>query len=123
MTRILVIDDNRDIRDSLREILECKGYEVTTAIDGNEGYRMFQKERVDLIIMDIVMPGKDGLETIWDMRKEVPDVKIIAISGGIRSGKGDLYLELSRKMGVKYSMEKPLDIDKLLSFVEELAGK
>ena len=123
MKKILVIDDNRDIRESLQEILESNGYEVSTASDGHKGYIVFQETPSDLIITDILMPGKDGLEMILSIREENPDVHIIAISGGTTTGNGETYLRSSRDLGVAHTFTKPIDIKTLLKTVEELVGK
>ena len=80
MPRILVIDDEEIVRDMLRNLLQHAGYEVTEAPDGDEGVRLYQAERPDLLITDVFMPGRNGLEVIKELREEDPDAKIIAIA-------------------------------------------
>jgi CheY-like chemotaxis protein len=86
MLRILIIDDEDQFRSMLRRVLERASYEVVEAQDGNEGIQRCREAPMDLIITDILMPGKEGLETIMDLRREFSQVKIIAISGGGRTG-------------------------------------
>jgi YesN/AraC family two-component response regulator len=82
MARILIIDDESQIRSMLRLMLERVGYEVVEAPDGIEGIRKYREKPADLIITDLIMPNKDGIGMIIDLKKEFPEVKIIAMSGG-----------------------------------------
>jgi DNA-binding response OmpR family regulator len=118
MPRILVIDDEEDIRDLLRTILQSKGYEVVEAANGEAGLRIFQSMPVDLVMTDILMPEKEGLSTIMDLKKTKPGLKIIAMSGGaLKSGH---YLSVARKFGADRVLEKPFHIDAVLEAVEAL---
>lgn len=92
VTTILVIDDERDVREFIRNVLEDEGYRVLLARDGEEGMEIFHDESLDLVITDIVMPRKGGIETIIEMRRERPDTRIIAISGGSRNGPDVLHV-------------------------------
>ena len=94
MARILIIDDDPSFLTMLRHMLESKGYEVISATDGNMGIRMYKEKGADLVITDIIMPEKEGMETISDLCEENPDVKIIAISGG-GSLDPDNFLEMA----------------------------
>ncbi len=118
---ILVIDDEAQARRMLRVFLERLGHEVLDAEDGEAGLKSLRDNAVDLIITDIVMPNKEGLETITDIRRLKDDIKIIAISGGGRFGNTD-YLEIAKRFGADYSFAKPLDLDVLEKAVEELLG-
>ena len=122
MTRILVVDDDKDIRESLRDIMEHEGYDVSIAANGNEAVRIFEEQEADLIIVDIFMPEKDGIDTIIDLNRQYHDVKIIAISAGNPFGKKDLYLGLAKKIGASHTFEKPLNIEKLLAAIKEMLG-
>jgi len=82
MESILIIDDEAQIRSMIRLILEREGYVVMEAPDGTEGIRQFREKPTDLIITDIIMPNKDGIGMIIELKKEFPGVKIIAMSGG-----------------------------------------
>jgi len=84
MARILVIDDDDQILRTLHQVLEMEGHEVVDTSNGKEGIKFFRENGADLIITDIVMPEKEGLETIMELRRDFPDIKVIAISGGGR---------------------------------------
>ena len=82
MARILLLDDDRALRDVVRMILEEAGHVVNDAPDGRAGVEMYRESPSDIVITDIRMPEKTGNETILELRAEFPDVKIIAMSGG-----------------------------------------
>jgi CheY-like chemotaxis protein len=103
----------------LREILEHAGYEVEEASNGEEGIRRYREKQADLIITDIIMPKKEGIETITDLRVEFPDVKVIAISGGGRLGP-EPYLELAKGFGANRIIMKPFTTTEILEAVQEL---
>ena len=119
MARILVIEDDNDVRESLRQVLEQVGYEVEEACDGEEGIERYREKQADLIITDIIMPKKEGIETITDLRVEFPDVKVIAISGGGRLGP-EPYLELAKGFGANRIIMKPFTTTEILEAVQEL---
>lgn len=119
MARILVIEDDNDVRESLRQVLEHVGYEVEEACDGDEGIERYREKQADLIITDIIMPKKEGIETITDLRVEFPDVKVIAISGGGRLGP-EPYLELAKGFGANRIIMKPFTTAEILEAVQEL---
>jgi len=122
MARILVIDDDPQVRDMLKQVLERAEYEVGVAPGGNVGVKIHQSDPADLIITDIVMPGKEGLETIMEFRRYFPAVRIIAISGGGKTGPHD-YLNIAKAMGAQKTFAKPFDLPELLSAVRELLQK
>jgi len=93
VARILVIDDDRKLREVISRALERAGYDVLEADDGEAGIRLYREHGADLIITDIFMPERDGLETILQLRRESPGVKIVAISGGDSTGRLDLRKE------------------------------
>ena len=119
MKKILVIDDEAFICKMLKKLLEKNHYTVMDASDGKKGIQIFQERHPDLIITDLIMPGKEGLETIREIKKLNPDIKIIAMSGG---GVVDpeLYLQLAEKMGANKSFSKPIDNEVLLLTVKNL---
>src|SRR3954462_3398936 len=86
MTRILVIDDDEQFRCAIGEMLAQSHFNVVLAADAEDGLRIFRSEAVDLVIVDIWMPEKDGLETLMELRRIDPKAKVIAISGGGRLG-------------------------------------
>ncbi len=119
MARILVMDDDEQIRTTIHQVLDLEGHEVIEAPDGKEGINLFKESGADLIITDIVMPEKEGLETITELRRDFPDIKIIAISGG---GRGDpkSYLTLAKGFGALRTLTKPFEREELLEAVREL---
>jgi len=119
MKRILIIDDEEAMRDMLYQIIEGEGYEIVTACDGDKGIKLHRKTPFDLIITDIVMPGKEGLETIMELKRHFPNLKIIAISGGGRI-KPDNYLAMTKELGADKIFMKPFDIDDFLETVREI---
>ncbi len=119
MPCILIIDDDHQVRAMLRQMLEREGYEVMEACDGAEGVRLYREQQADIIILDIIMPNKEGIETIADLKMEFPEVKIIAISGGGRIGP-EAYLEVAEGFGALRIFTKPVEREKLLTTVREL---
>jgi CheY-like chemotaxis protein len=119
MARILVIDDDEQVLDMLYESLTREGYDVLRASNGEQGLRRYRQEPVDLIITDIIMPEKEGIETIIELRQDFPDVKIIAMSGGGRIGTND-YLHLAKIFGVQRTFTKPVAREQLLDAITEL---
>ncbi len=119
MKRILVIDDDVQFRQMLRQMLERAGYEVVDAADGRKGMKLFCAAPADLVITDIVMPEQEGIETIIELKRDFPDIKIVAISGGGRIDSKD-YLELAEHFGVTRTFGKPLDREEFLAAIAEL---
>ena len=119
MSKILIIDDNNQFREMLHEMVEREGYTVFSALDGAEGMKIFRQEKPELVITDIIMPEKEGLETILELKKMVPEVKIIAISGGGRSHPGD-YLRTAKYFGASRTLAKPFSKNELLSAIVEV---
>jgi CheY-like chemotaxis protein len=122
MGRVLVIDDEPQIRSMLRMMLERAGHEVEEAPDGIEGIRIYRNNPVDLIISDLIMPNKDGIGMIIELKKEFPDVKIIAMSGG-GLNKPEGYLEGAKKLGAQRTLTKPIDRDELLRTVSDILNE
>ncbi len=116
--QILVIDDDKQIRRVLKEILENANYSVIEACDGEEGLSTCRKETVDLVITDILMPGKEGPETIRELSQEWPNLKVIAISGGFISNLD--VVELAKKFLVNRVLYKPFDNEMLLDTVRDV---
>jgi len=122
MARILIIDDEDELRSMLRRMLEQAGHEVTEAVNGAEGIELYERDRPDLIITDIIMPEKEGVETIIALRRADPDLPIIAISGGGRLEATD-FLPMARKLGARRTLSKPFRRDQLLEAVDECLAK
>ena len=119
MARILIVDDEAPIRKLLRQILEREGYEVIDAPDGMVATELYHEAPADLIIMDILMPEKDGLETMVELCNEYPSTKVIAISGGGVTGRLNL-LPAAQHLGAIRTFKKPFDRRELLDAVTEL---
>ena len=119
MSKILVIDDEASIQKLLTAIFERGGHEVMTAGNGNEGIALLDSYEPDLIVCDLLMPEKEGLETIREIREKNADVKIIAISGG-GVVQPEMYLKLAEKVGANQSFTKPVNSSALMSAVNTL---
>ena len=118
MSKILVIDDDEILNGMLVQLLSQAGYEAEGALDGKLGIRLLEAKPFDLIVTDIVMPEKEGLETILDIRKLRKNIPIIAISGGGRLGP-DHYLGVALAFGADYAFQKPFDTEPFLGAVRE----
>lgn len=118
MPSVLVVDDEDQLRQLIREILEQAGYQVTEARDGKEALLQYRLAPADVVIMDILMPEQDGLETTSTLRREFPNVKIIAITGssemiGILS-----FLDVAKMLGAHRALQKPFEMQTLLDTVQ-----
>ena len=121
MTAILVVDDQKELRTVLRRVLTEANYEVAEAEDGDAALAAFRASPPTLVITDIIMPGKEGIEVIATMKRERPEVKVLAISGGGRTHVMD-FLAIARKAGADAALEKPFRKSDLLARVVELLG-
>ena len=118
---VLVIDDDELTRMTIANILRKNGCTVIEAHNGNEGLSLFQKENPHLVITDMLMPDKEGLETIADIRALNPATMVIAMSGG-GSTQNMAFLKLSEKVGANRLMSKPIKPDELMHTVKSLMG-
>jgi CheY-like chemotaxis protein len=121
MARILVIDDDAPTRKTLRRVLESAGHEVVEARNGKVAISLYGKTPADLVISDMIMPEAGGAETIAGLRKDYPEVKIIAMSGGGRIGP-DAYLRVAEKLGASHTLTKPFGKKDLLEAVQAVLG-
>ena len=121
MASVLVIDDDPAMRSTLRRILERDGHEVREAEDGDRGIRTFRAQPTDIVITDVLMPGKEGIETIVELREEAPEVRILVISGG-GSMRVEAMLDDATAIGADASLAKPFTIDQLRNAVAALLG-
>ncbi len=119
MARILVIDDDDLLRRFVVALLEKRKYDVQSADSGEAGLRLAAATEFDLVVTDIVMPGTPGLETISEIRRQWPEIKILAISGG-GSSKGD-YLQYASRLGANAVLAKPFEPTEFLDIVARLA--
>jgi two-component system response regulator (stage 0 sporulation protein F) len=123
--RILVIDDDDLVRTTVRQMLEAKGFDVVIASDGHHALRILDDTRFDAILVDIFMPGMDGLETIRAFRQRSPDIAIIAMSGtkfceGTASAPD--FLLMATKLGANGSLRKPFRSRDLVETIETCLG-
>src|SRR5687768_15207169 len=121
MKRILVIDDDEQMRGFFEEALTRSGYEVFTAPDGGKGLQACAQNGVDLVVTDLFMPEKEGCETIVELRRAWPAIKIIAVSGGSKTGKD--CLPIARALGAHRALSKPISSKSLLEAVREMLGE
>jgi CheY-like chemotaxis protein len=119
--RILLIEDEEGVRRLLRVALEAMGYSVAEAREGKEGLALFAKTPADLVLTDLVMPGKEGLETIRELRKSHPNLKIMAMSGGSRTKASD-NLKMAKIFGADAVISKPFSVDQIARAVADLLG-
>ncbi|PCJ54387.1 MAG: response regulator [Candidatus Hydrogenedentota bacterium] len=122
MAKILIIDDDAQIRSLVTKIMEIAGHEVVCAEDGVDGMKFFKGDSFDLVITDIIMPHKEGLETIVELKEYNPDIPIVAMSGGGRVEPDD-YLKLAKIRGASVILKKPVEGSMLVTIVEELLAK
>ena len=122
MKRILVIDDDVEIRTMISEALDRSGYETVQAPDGYEGMRLHRSRPADLVITDIFMPEKEGVETIRELKTLTPSLKIIAMSGGARFLDKTRTLHLAGMLGADLTLPKPVVLSELLDAVKTLVG-
>jgi DNA-binding response OmpR family regulator len=115
----LVIEDNDAVRRMVRRVLVDEGYEVQEAADGRAGLNVYREEPSDLVITDIVMPDTEGLETIRELCRHDPSVKIIAMSSAGGGGPAG-YLDLALKFGARRILTKPFTHDELRTAVAEV---
>ena len=121
MAYILVVDDEEKVCAMLRDVLDEAGHEVQTACGGEEGLRQFQARQPDLVITDILMPIKGGLDLIKKVRDQRPDQPVIAISGGGKDGKLNFLSTAKTFPGVK-TLGKPFGHRELLKLVSQVLG-
>ena len=117
MATILVAEDNDDLRYIIRDILIGSGHTVIEACDGSEVSDLLDKNTVDLLITDIVMPEQEGIQTIVFVHRQFPAVRIIAMSGGGSLGGADYYLDMAKSFGADAILEKPFAMAKLKQIV------
>lgn len=118
MATILLIDDDPQVRRTLARMLS-RSHLLIEAADGFEGVRLFTQHRPDLVITDILMPNKEGIETIMELRRLSPGVKILAISGGGYRVKTD-FLSMAEELGADATLQKPIELADLLAAVDRL---
>ena len=116
---VLVIDDESALREILSQVLTDAGHRVVSAENGKEASKALAKAAFDVVLTDVIMPEKDGMQVISEVRKKFPEVRIIAMSGGGHVSR-DQYLKIAKGLGAHAVLEKPFANQKLLDTIEEL---
>jgi len=111
MARILIIDDDDTLRGIIVKSLTYAGHQVTQTNNGRKGVELFRSDPTDLVITDMVMPEQEGMETIKILHREFPQLRIIAMSGGLDGS--ELYLDLTKRLGAAYTLSKPFTLQQL----------
>jgi YesN/AraC family two-component response regulator len=119
MTKILIIDDEPSVRKTLKKLLEKNNYQVIEAQNGDIGIKVCLECKPDLVITDLIMPKKEGIETIRELKKQKPNIPIIAISGGGVNGP-EMYLNLASEFGAIRTFAKPIDNKIFISAIKEI---
>lgn len=122
MASILVIEDDEQFREMLKRLLEDEGHAITEAANGIEGIDYYRNSPTELVIIDLFMPEKEGIETIRELKKDFPESKIIAISGGGRKGIFHI-LETAKMIGADRALSKPFDPPELFDIIKEMLEK
>jgi DNA-binding response OmpR family regulator len=122
MAVILLIDDERGMRQIIVKTLERAGHSVLQAENGETGLALFMSHKPQLVITDVFMPDKDGIETIREIKAQAPGTRILAVSGGGRAGRTE-FLDVAKSFGADMALQKPFRIQSLLETVEQLLGK
>ncbi len=129
MKRILLIEDDALHREWLKIALENADYEIFEASDGSEGLRLYREHPCDIVLTDMYMPEKDGIELILELKQRYPSVKIIAMSGGGLKGELDpsnrgaeVTLKAAKDFGADGILTKPITFKKLAAKLEEVLG-
>ncbi|MEW6429086.1 MAG: response regulator [Thermodesulfobacteriota bacterium] len=122
MATILIIDDDVQILWVMRKMLEQAGHTVMSASDGEKGFKLYHDSPTDLVITDMIMPGKSGMNIVADLLHDQPDAKIIAISGG-GAIEAERYLNLARTLGAQATLSKPFSMQALLDTVQNVLAR
>jgi two-component system chemotaxis response regulator CheY len=120
MPSILIADDEAGVRRFLRTVLEGVGHKVSEAGNGKEAAALIRKTTFDLVIIDLIMPEGEGLETIRSLTKEYPGLRIIAVSGSFRGDYLVTMLRIAKMLGAKATLSKPFSADTVLETVQRL---
>ncbi len=122
MIRLLVVEDNDDFRFIVCEMLADLDYQVFTATNGAQALAVLESQTVDIVLTDMIMPDKEGLETVQEIRRKYPMIKIAAMSGGGRVNANN-YLDLAKRLGASVTFEKPFRAQELLLGLERIVSE
>jgi len=119
MAKVLLVDDDKDFRNMVRLMLLKQGHVVVEAADGKQAFELYQNSPADVVLTDLVMPEQEGLETIKKFRSNWPDLKIVAMSGGLRGSSAD-FLKIAAHLGANRTLSKPFSFQDLSLTMESL---
>jgi DNA-binding NtrC family response regulator len=119
MKKVLIVDDEEMIRNLLTKMLSREGISTRCAEDGSKAIELLEENEFDLIISDLIMPKKEGLEVIMYLKKHNISTPLIVMSGGAKLGTEDVYLTMAKRHGSKYTFQKPFDYESFLSAVKD----
>jgi YesN/AraC family two-component response regulator len=122
MANILLVDDEPLVVETLSSAMASKGHTVVTAANGIDGMKKFTEGKFDLVITDVIMPDKDGIELIMELRRHAPTVKVVAISGGGRTGNVE-FLKMATKLGATAALSKPIQLAEFYSVLRQCLGE
>jgi CheY-like chemotaxis protein len=123
MSRILIVDDHEPVCISLQAMIKGMGHETVYATTGKQALLMHRQDPVDVLVTDIFMPDMDGYELIQKFHRDYPEVKVIAMSGGIPRAPGGPYLEVAGKFGAQWLLHKPFSATRLIEIITEATGE
>ena len=129
MARVLIVDDHKDFRDATRIFLERRGHEVLDTQDGAEAVQLCREHKPDLVILDVFMPGKDGIEILWQIRGEGLASRIIVVSAGKGAPWSSMRVEklgalkVAKEFGADLVLGKPIEPEVLMNAVEDVLKK
>lgn len=121
MKSILVVEDDDAYRRSLDQILVRSGYSTVLATNGREALAAYDPEKIEAVVLDLIMPDIEGIETLTKLRRSFPNVKVLAVSGGGQIGAKD-YLGLAAKLGAKATLAKPFSTEAFISALQRVLG-
>jgi CheY-like chemotaxis protein len=119
--RVLVVDDDAELRTTTQQLLESEGFSVSVAANGSEALDLLRRRPADIVLTDVFMPEKDGIETIVDLHREFPQAKVIVMSGS-EAPRFRNVMVAARELGATRSLPKPLDAGQLIATIRELAS-
>lgn len=117
MSKILVVDDDAQMRTMISQMLEREGYTISTASNGKEAVTRYRQVNSDLVVLDILMPEMDGIEATMQLKREFPNIRILAMSGGRRALSPQFNLDSAMVLGVQGTLAKPFTREQLLRAV------
>ncbi|MCB0281242.1 MAG: response regulator [Calditrichae bacterium] len=117
---LMVVDDDDQLRNLLKEIFSRINYQVITACDGADALKKMMQVKVDLVILDLIMPEKEGIETLSDIRVNYPETKIMAVSGGSHQLNAPMLLNIAQTLGADDVLKKPFDLNEIIEAVDKL---